>query len=398
MPMTTAVPSDAPVGQQKKGTAERQATIAFGRAAKLHIEQGNTDTGRVINTAAPGTVNFAIPSYGFLSAVLLRYDATGGSGAVAVYYEDAPSGIFQQIALYDVNGSPLWGPFTGYSALSASNYGSYRLFPITGSSAAFGPASATSIGNNPVNYTRVTGQFGGTIPLFIEYGMDGLGTLPNNDASARYNLQVQVANATASATGPVYTTAPTTYPVLNMQVEVQCRSTPPVADLYGHANSITPPAVGTTQYWSQQSFTSLTGAQTLQLTRVGNIIRNHVLIFRDTTNGTRATAEASDMPLSLEFDWDSQLRYVANTVTFRALSYQVRGFDDAIGMMTFPYTTEDGLAVREIGDEWMSTVGATKLTLRFTPLANCSLLVLTNDFVAASDEVYSAGYLALSGF
>ncbi len=398
MGVMTAVPSDAPAGQQKKGVAEHNAAVAFARAAKLHYEQGNTDTGRVINAATPGTVNFAIPSYGFLSGVLLRFDAVGGSGSAAVYYEDAPWGIFQSVALFDVNGSPIWGPFSGHSAYIASNFGGYRLFPVSGSTAAFGPASATGIGNNPVNYTRTNGQFGGTIPLWLEFGLDALGALPNNDAAARYNLQVQVASATASAAGPVYTTAPTTYPTLNMQVEVICRATPPAADLFGNPNSITPPAVGTTQYWSQQSFTALTGAQTLQLTRVGNIIRNHILIFRDTANGTRATAESADMPNSLEFDWDSQLRYVLNTVSYRLLSYLVRGFDDALGVMTFPYTTEDGLAVREIGDEWMSTVGATKLTLRFSPLASCSLLVLTNDFVAASDEVYAAGYLALSGY
>jgi hypothetical protein len=396
MALTTAVASDSPTGQQKKGTTTRQTAIPFARSAKYHTEQGNSDTGRVINTAQPGTVNYPIPSYGFLAGVILRCDAIGGSGAVAVYYEDAPWAVIGSIALYDVNGSPIWGPFSGYSAFAASNFGGYRLFGVSGSNAAFGPAAATAIGNNPVNYTRNTGSFGFSLPLWLEFGMDSLGVLPNNDASARYNLQVQYASATATASGPVYTTAPTTYPLLSSQVEVQCRSTPPAVDLFGNANSITPPAVGTTQYWSQQSFTQLTGAQTLQLSRVGNIIRNHILIFRDTANGTRATAETTDLPGSLEMDWDSNIRYVENTVTYRMQSYLSRGYDDAFGIITLPYTTDpDTLAVRELGDEWMATVGATKITFRFTPGGNCSLLVLTNDFVAASDEVYAAGYLAM---
>jgi hypothetical protein len=61
-----------------------------------------------------------------------------------------------------------------------------------------------------------------------------------------------------------------------------------------------------------------------------------------------------------------------------------------------PYTTDpDTLAVRELGDEWMATVGATKLTLRFTPGGSCALTVLTNDIVATSEEVYAAGALAM---
>jgi len=396
MALMTAVPSDSPAGQQKKGMAQRQTQIPFARSAKYHTEQGNSDTGRVINTAQPGTVNYPIPSYGFLTGVILRCDATGGSGTAAVYYEDAPWAVIQSVALYDVNGSPIWGPFGGYQAFLCSKFGGYRLFGPDGSTAAFGPAAATAIGNNPVNYQRTSGQFGFSLPLWLEFGMDGLGSLPNNDASARYNLQVQYASATASATGPVYTTAPTTYPTLNSQVEVQCRSTPPATDLFGNANSITPPAVGTTQYWSQQTFVQLTGAQTLQLSRVGNIIRNHILVFRDTSNGTRATADSADLPGSIEMDWDSNIRYVQNTVTYRLQSYLTRGYDDAFGVITLPYTTDpDTLAVRELGDEWMATVGATKLTFRFTPAASCSLIVLTNDFVAASDEVYAAGYLAM---
>jgi hypothetical protein len=394
--LTSAVPSDSPVGQSKKGVAERQVSLPFARSSKYHTEQGNSDTARVINTPAPGTVNYPIPSYGFLTGIFLTALATGGTGAAAVYFEDAPQSIILSIALFDVNGSPIWGPFTGYSAELCSKFGGYRLFPPDGSVAAFGPATATAIGNNPVNFKAVTGNFGFVLPIWEEFGRDGLGSLPNNDASARYNLQVQYASATASATGPVYTTAPTTYPVLNTQVEVQCRSVPPAADLFGNMNSIAPPAVGTTQYWSAQTAAPISGAQTLQLTRVGNLIRNHILVFRDTANSTRATAETTDMPPTLEFDWDSNIRYIANTSTYRQLSFLAYGFDVPFGVIALPYTTDpDTLAMREIGDEWMATVGATKLTLRFTPAASVGLTILTNDFVAASEEVYAAGMLAM---
>jgi hypothetical protein len=219
--------------------------------------------------------------------------------------------------------------------------------------------------------------------------------LPNMDASARYNVQITLNTATASASGPVYTTAPTTYPTLAMGVEALCRSQPPAADLFGTANTITPPATGTVQYWSSQSISGLTGSQTIQLTRVGNLIRNHILIFRDTANGTRTTAELSDMPTLFEFDWDSLPRYIAYVSTIRQLfSDLVSGYDAPLGTIVLPNTTDpDKLAISEFGDEWMQTVGASKLTLRFTPLASCALQVLTNDIVPASGQVYAAPML-----
>lgn len=394
----TQVPSDAPAGQQKKGVATKVAAIPFARSSKYHTEQGGITTGIVVNSAvSPTTLNVPIPSYGFLSGILVSILATGGTGSAAVYYEDAPWSFAQTIAVYDVNGVPIWGPFGGYQAFLASKYGSYRLFGPDGSVTAYGPSTPTALGNNPVNFTASTGNFGAVLPLWMEFGRDGMGCLANNDASARYNLQIQIAAMAASASGPIYTTAPTGYPTLSVGVEVFCRSIPPAVDLFGAAQTIAPPAVGTTAYWSQQSFTQLNGAQTLQLTRVGNLVRNHILVFRDTSNGTRATADASDIPPTIEFDWDANIRYVNNVSTFRQLSYLVSGMDVPKGVIWLPYTTDpDALATRELGDEWMATVSATKFTLRFTPAGNCSLLVLTNDIVAASEDVYAAGVLSMN--
>src|SRR5262245_44536575 len=140
-PLLTGAPTESPVGQQKKGVAERVATLPFSRASKYHTEQGSSNSGVVINTASPGTFNFAIPSYGFLTGVLFSALATGGTGAAAVYYEDstpAALGVIQSIALYDVNGSPIWGPFTGYSCGIASQFGGYRAFSPFASNTSYG--------------------------------------------------------------------------------------------------------------------------------------------------------------------------------------------------------------------------------------------------------------------
>jgi hypothetical protein len=403
--LTTAVPSDSPQGQAKKGVPEVTVSLPFARASKYHVEQGNLQSGIVLNTASPGTFNFPVPSYGFMTDLYLTALATGGTGAAAVYYEDAPWSVIQSIALLDVNGANLWGPFSGYSLFLAAKFGGYRVFPLDGPLAgvqAYGPvvagtgAGAAAIGNNTLFFTGTTGNFGFVLPLSIEFGRDGLGSLPNNDASARYNLSVQIASSTASATGPVYTTAPTTYPTLSLALELRARSVPPAQDLFGNQNSIAPPAAGSVQFWSQQTASPLSGAQTLQLTRVGNLIRHHILVFRDNANGTRATAETTDIPPQIQMDWDANVRYVAFTSTYRQQTWMHSGIQVPAGVVWLPYTTDpDTLPIREVGDEWMATVGATKLTLRFTPAAAVQLIVLTNDFVATSPDVYAAGMLSM---
>lgn len=221
-------------------------------------------------------------------------------------------------------------------------------------------------------------------------------TTTNMDASARYNLQIVLNSGNAAATGPVFTTNPTGFGTLAITVEVLCRSQPPQTDLYGNRNSITPPAVGTVQYWTAQTFSALTGAQTLQLSRVGNLIRNHILVFRDSTaNQPRTTAEASDLPPTLEFDWDAGIRYMSNLATQRQLTFLSYGYNHPLGAVLYPNTLDpDWQAFSEFGDQWMPTVGATKLTLRFTPAASVGLTVLTNDIVPASGQVYAAPALS----
>lgn len=384
----TGIQSDAPVGQQKQdGGNTPQKVVPFARASKWHTEQGDSRSGIAINVAAPGTFNFPIPSYGYLSAVLLTVTASGGTGTTAVAYEDAPWSMIQQILLTDVNGTPIM-QLSGYHAYLASKFGGYRLFGLDAT-------SLTSI-FQPV---QTSGNFKFVLPIYLEFANDGLGVLVNTDASARYNLQVILASGVAAATGPVYTTAPTGFPTLSLQVEAIFRSRPLAVDMFGSRNSTTPPALGTIQYWSAQTFSALSGAQTLQLTRVGNLVRNHILVFRDNANGTRATAETSDLPTgAVQFDWDSSPRYIENVATRRLIEFLSGGYDMPQGVMMYRNTFDpDKIAVSEYGDEWLSTVGASKLTLRFTPAASVGLTVLTNDVVPAGTQVFQTGALVTQG-
>lgn len=407
MPLLPATVTQAPQGQIKAAPAQHMAGVPFSRAAQRHTEQGNIVSSIAINTSNPGTFNFSIPSYGYLAAVFITCAATGGSGA-ATFFEDAPWSIFSSIVLQDVNGTPIFGPFDGFSAHLCSQLGGYRAFPhnplivssdTTVSPAPFGqviqygPTTPTATGNTPLYFATATGgNWNFILPIWIQYGQGGLGALPNMDASSRYNLQLTLASGLTGTAGPVYTSQPaTTVPTVTIAVEAYCLAQPLAADIYGQQQSTEPPANGTIQYWSRQTFSSLSGAQTIQLARVGNIIRNHILVFRDTSDGTRATAESTDLPPSIQFDWDSLPRYIEFLGTSRFKAYEVSGLNAPKGVVYYENTSDArNLSVAERGDYWMTTVGATKLVLRFTPAATVNLTVLTNDFVPTSGEIYAA--------
>ena len=407
MPLLPATVTAAPQGQIKPAAPQGTGAVRFSRAAQRHTEQGNIVTNVAINNSNPGTFNFAIPSYGYLAGVFITCSATGGAGA-ATFYEDAPWSIFSNIVLQDVNGTPIVGPFDGYSAHVASQLGGYRMFPhnplITSTDTAvapapfgqviqYGPATPAATGNTPLYYANATGgNWNFILPLWTCFGQGAMGALPNMDASSRYNLQLTLASGLTGTNGPVYTSQPaTTVPTVNIAVEAYCLAQPLAADIYGQANQTEPPANGTIQYWSRQTFSSLSGAQTIQLARVGNVIRNHILIFRDTANGTRATAETSDMPPVIQFDWDSLPRYIEFLGTARFKAYETSGLNAPAGVVFYENTSDpENTDGAERGDYWMTTVGATKLVLRFTPAATVNLTVLTNDFVPTSGEIYGA--------
>jgi hypothetical protein len=441
-------PSDSPVGQQKKGANSNVAQVPFARASKWHLEQSNTQSGIALSTN-PQVFNYPIASYGYLSAIFITVQLTGALGGSSMtYFEDAPYSLLSQIQLSDVNGVPIF-QLSGFHAYLAAKYGGYRPFSIDGvlkgapfdspttafigtpnqvtggQSIGTGPGAGAGGGplaavNSQTNAVYSYGSYfsppipgaGGMntkfiIPIWLEFGTDGLGCLPNMDASARYNLQLTVAGGanTSQVTGPyvVGGTICTTLPTMAITIEILARSQPPAQDMFGNMNSVAPPAVGTVQYWTNQTASGLAnGSNTIQLTRVGNLIRNHILVWRSstTTLNPRAGAELADMPSLFEFDWDTGQRYVCNVSTLRAMNgYYSFGYDMPNGVVLLPNTLDpDKLPFSEYGDEWMGTVGATKLTLRFSPGASASagsVSILTNDIVPASGQIYQAPSLAL---
>lgn len=351
--------------------------VPFARSGKDHVEQGVTQTLASGSWAAAVNQTYNVPSYGFLEGLILTETGSGGvNGTTTVAASaDAPWNLFSQIQLTDANGTPIW-QLDGYAAYIARLLGGYKNYRPDQSTYGYTAISTGSSG---------TGNFKIKYELPMAFGPDGLGCLPNMDASAVYRL-----NLTFNGPTTFYSTSPGTVPGISGLLEGVYRSRPNSVDSAGNPQAVDPPAKGTVQYWTSQTFSVLNGQNTLQLSRVGNVIRNHIFIFRD-SNGSRATADSGGTtPSVITFNIDSGIRYNINIDTQRQRNYEAYGFDVPAGVVAFPNTLDPtGLAGHEYGDQYLPTAASTNLKLQFTSTAAGTLQVLTNDFVPAGN-IYPA--------
>jgi hypothetical protein len=216
---------------------------------------------------------------------------------------------------------------------------------------------------------------------------------------------MSLASGAAAATGPLYTTAPSTQPTVRVQVYLEAWDQPEVA-VAGMTNQVTPPAMNTTQFWSAQIYNVGSGAQTVRLTRVGNYIRNLIFINRRASSGIRVGASNSgdaDWPDPLSVILDARPIDTASKVLWREQMFRRSGYGgraqyaattvaetkDAAGCMdsgvfVLDFTHEfDQTIGQENRDLWLPTLGSSRLELQGIFGGADTLTVLTNDVAIA---------------
>lgn len=370
-----SAPINNTINSQPNGPSQPQQTatpalVPFIRASSEVVQQGATQVLAAAAWAAGANMPFNIPMYGYLAEQYLTFVGAGGSGTATVAAQpDAPWSMFALILTKDANGTPII-QLDGYAAYIARLLGGYKPFRPDQSTYGY---SAIATGAN------ASGNFKFKLELEHMFGPEGWGLLPNMDASAAYSTQL-----TFNGPASVYSTAPTNLPSITALIEGVYRSRPNQQNSYGQPNAVDPPAKGTVSYWTSQSFAVVNGANTLQLKRVGNVIRNHFLIFRD-SGGSRANADSTGVtPVSLTLKKDASVLLQANVDTLRQKNYEAYGFDVPAGIVALPYTTDpNGIPGHEYGDSYLSTATSTNLEFDFNSTAAGSLQVITNDLVIA---------------
>lgn len=352
-----------PAGARTNGASGRAAqaipSVPFTGAAHEHVEPVLTTTvtpGANVQQLGP----FDVPAYGYMSNLFVQITAAGGvAGTVTA---DFPWNLLQNVTLLDVNGAPLFGPLDGYSCLWSNIAGGYafnqdprKLPDYVGS------------GPNP--------SFAFRIPVQISH-YDGLGSIANQNAAAAYKLSMAINNI-ASVTSAAFTTAPT----LTIRVWLEAWSLPTQQDIAGRPQSQMPPAHGTAQYWSARSQNVLAGNNTVQLTRVGNLIRNLVFISRDATGARVDTV----FPDPIIMNWDArqlinESQFYRRSVMYERLQNSTR--DVGVWHYSFAHSIHN-----RAGDEtpnlWLPTVQSSRLEITGNSAVSGSIQVSTNDIAPA---------------
>lgn len=379
-------------GTQKNGRAQQAPIpmVPFIRASAEHREPTGIDVQRQL--LITGTQNlgvFDIPAYGYVRNIVLVVTASGAAGA-PTFHEDFPFSSVVDVALTEPNGAVIAQFGNLWECMIANKWGGYR--------AALGadPRQAPSFS------TDATGNFSYIVRIPVELNLrDGLGSLPNQNAAAVFKLRMTLASGAVN--GGLYgATVPTTQPTVRVQAYLEAWDQPE-ANVAGQSNQITPPAMNTTQFWSSQPVNVSAGYQTIRLTRVGNYIRNLILVYRRAA-GTRALGDA-DFPDPISFFLDTRPLDQVSKLLWKHTMFERSGFggrapggaaaptvDTAgaldAGVFVYDFTHEfDGCLGLENRDLWLPTLGSTRLEFQGT-FANAGVLtVLTND-VAIAGSVF----------
>lgn len=258
------------------------AAMPFHAAAREHQEQAFdvTVTPNATTQSLLQGANQALPAEGFLRNVYLQSDFTGGTGGTLS--ADGPWNWFQTITLSDVNGAPIYGPIDGYGTFLVNKYGGYMFRGD--------PAVAPDAVVTTPNFV-----FALRIPIEVNR-QTAFGALANQNAAASYKLTALVNPSTT-----VWTVAPSPMPTARHRGWIETWTQPLPVDAAGRPQATEPPAHGTTQYWTQQQYTINGGQQIVTLTRVGNLIRSLILVYRN-ASGVRIA-----LPDPIEIDWDARM-------------------------------------------------------------------------------------------
>lgn len=385
----------ATAGGTRQGTTQQRNSgavvpvVPFIRASAPHREPV-LDVQRALDAA--GSIDlgeFEVPAYGYLRNIVLVVTATGAVDGV--FAEDGPFNVLQNITLSEPNGATIAQFNSGYSLFLANKWGGYK-WP-GGSDPRMSPAFTTDAEGNFTFLLRV--------PVEIS-AREALGALPNQNAAAPFKLHLGLISGAAAATG-LYS-ALTTLPTVRVRAYLEAWDQPETA-VAGQTNQVTPPAMNTTQFWTSQTYNVNAGQQEIRLTRVGNYLRNLVLIYK--RGGTSRANGESDIPdpTTIYLDtrpldtiernnWRHQMfertgfggRAQAGALTAALALDTAGGLDAGVRVYDFMHEFDQGLG-RETRDLWLPTLGTSRFEIQGTFGNDGTLTVLTND-VAIAGSVF----------
>ena len=345
--------------------------IPFVRAAHKLTSPGSQFVSASMGASAQDFGPFDVPSGGYLRRILLEVSALAGTNGAAVlaYANDAPWSAIRSVELADVNGRPIFYPnLTGYDLYLINKYGSYRYWNEPEDSPAYYLEAAGAGADGEFSFML-------GIPVEID-ATDGYGALPNLNASEPYRTRVTIAPST-----DVYTTAPdTTVSPVTVRQHVENWSLPAAKDAAGNPQQVSPPDMNTTQNWSKTVYPIVAGANTIKLARTGNLLRNIILVYRETATGARSLWTSGNFPEDMTITWDRyQLLKERSVVRRNKMNEEFGDVTHPNGVAVYNFTEDGSVPGNEKRNLWIPTLQPTEILFEGTFGAAGTLSVITND-------------------
>lgn len=371
---TAATAGGTQVQNRPAQNAAPAAAVPFIRASAEHRESV-FDVTRQLTTSDQDLSVFDIPAYGYVRSVLLHVQATGGAGTGVSATEDGPFNVLKSLALSEPNGAVIQQFNSGYELYLANKWGGYRD--------ADGADFKASPTYSPVGATSPNFSFMLRIPVELSL-RDGLGSLPNQNAAAQFKLRLSLAKI-ADVLGGTISTAPSVRVRAYLEAWDQ-----PEPSSGGQMNQVNPPAMNTTQFWTATQINYSAGNQSLRMSRVGNYLRNLILIAR--RGGTSRLNGDADFPDPATVYLDTRPLDTVDRASWKHQMFERTGYNGAPegakgldnGVYVYDFTHEfDGSLGRENRDLWLPTLTSTRLELTGTFAQAGTLTILTNDVAVA---------------
>lgn len=356
---TQAPPTTQPAADNKRAVAP----LPFIRGAHEHAEpfDDRSVAMQAAATTAVGPIDVA--AFGFLRTIVLLVTCSLGAGTAGTLKEDAPWTFLDNIQLTDVNGAPIVGPLSGFDLYLANKYGAYNAEKDPANY----PSFTVTDTNNPAFLLRV--------PVEVT-AWDGLGSLPNMSAAQSYKLSYTVNSA-----GAVYSANPgTTLPTLRIRCWIEAWTPPTQADVNGNPQATVPPGVGTTQFWTKTVVNISAGDQRVRFTRVGNLVRCMVLVFRNATPARNTT----NFPDPLRIEWDGKILHNKGRDLLRQDVRDHFRLTPETGVFVLGFHhDQNGEAGNESRNLYLPTTQASRIEAVGNFGAAGTLTILTNDIAPA---------------
>lgn len=350
-----------------QGQSAQRASVPFLAGSWSYSEFMVSDSVTPGSTSQPFT--HEITPGGFLRGLTMSVSSTSGVlGTTATLAGDIPWSLIQSMQLESIDGTPLLYPMDGYSYYLISRY----CRPWEGDPA-----------NDPSYSATINPAF--RIRFFIE-GRITIGVLPNTDARAQYRMRYTTSplvQGSNSAYGLVSVSTGVTAPSVTIDFYLETYAQPPTVDYAGNPIVQIPDGLTLQRFCSNQFDNTNTATNTIKENRVGNLIRNILLVQR--SSAAVRTNLTSD-PIIWRLDNTQLLSEYRDRRDYEAWRFgnQQSGNDNAARPTgVYPYFRYHNPGQMD-GDYWLPTTEASYLQFQLQGGASSGTLQsITEDLAPA---------------